>query len=275
MFKLNIFNRIAPLWEYPAVGKFWRIVPVDGSRMIIEDRDVVEKLTEYAMIDPRNGRESWRRSFDERWWIGIEAVQGDFVIFHGYSTPELPEHAGITVVELSTGKVVWEVKQIKYLFHTDEIIMALKTSPLENAQVAFRLATGAQTDAGTGMKASLAGGANFLGGSIKYPELRQEGSEIITPKSGRVLRRLPGFTADEYITVQNITVVSGYHRIAGARDQTLCQEIIIIDRQKDKIIFRDVILGSANRPVQGMFLSIENILLYLKEQKKLAAVRLF
>jgi hypothetical protein len=69
--------------------------------------------------------------------------------------------------------------------------------------------------------------------------------------------------------------LAGYYISSEINNRsTMNQEIIIINKEKNKIVFRDTITRSASYPVQGVFLYAEKTIIYLREQKILNALEI-
>ena len=45
---------------------------------------------------------------DEKFWVGIEKIIDDVIIFHKYARPDMPGHNGIIVVGINEKKILWQ-----------------------------------------------------------------------------------------------------------------------------------------------------------------------
>src|SRR5512143_3768508 len=96
-------------WEYSTTGVLWRLLPAKQGVFVLEDRKVEAKNVTFACIDMRTGAGRWKDvALDERWWVGIELVERDAVILHGYGAPDLPDHRGIYLLDLQSGALLWQ-----------------------------------------------------------------------------------------------------------------------------------------------------------------------
>lgn len=66
--------------------------------------------------------------FEEKFWIGIEAARGDFIIFHKFLKPDMPMHKGLFVFDIKTQKIVWENDSLVFSFIDDNFIYAFNNT---------------------------------------------------------------------------------------------------------------------------------------------------
>lgn len=101
-------GRIQPAWSYTTGGILWQIQTGSKRFLVGEDRWIEKKATSFFCVERRTGKILWRNlNPGDRWWIGIEAVTDEVVVFHGFASPDLPGHRSISVVELESGRVLW------------------------------------------------------------------------------------------------------------------------------------------------------------------------
>ena len=46
--------------------------------------------------------------------MGVEAVSEDALVLHGFATPDMPLHKGLSVVDVPTGEVLWERPELSF-----------------------------------------------------------------------------------------------------------------------------------------------------------------
>lgn len=121
----------APAWTYISKGVLWRLLQSESGLFVGEDRNLESKETTFFCLDQRSGKVLWeRRAFNEAWWIGVEAVHGDRVFLHGFLKPDMPQHMGITAVDLITGKIAWNKSDFSFILAIDGSVFAAKDSAL-------------------------------------------------------------------------------------------------------------------------------------------------
>ena len=127
-----------PAWVYRADGVVWRVLPTEAGVFVGEERDLQEKQVSFFCVDRMTGEVLWRGiSFDEGWWIGIEAVGSDRVFLHGFLKPDMPEHKKIFALDLFTGRTVWSNDDMRFILATEGSVFASKSTT--NGQLTFEL----------------------------------------------------------------------------------------------------------------------------------------
>lgn len=109
-------DRRAPVWTYAARGVLWRVEAGAPEFLVGEDRLLEAKEVSYFCLDRATGRPRWEGLVPAGgWWSGIEAVTGSVVLFHGYASPDMPLHRGLSAVECDSGKIRWSHPQARFL----------------------------------------------------------------------------------------------------------------------------------------------------------------
>ncbi len=130
-------------WEFRVSGVFWRLLPHAGRYLIGEERDVSTKRVTFFCIDFESGHPQWQGiSLGESWWIGIEAVHGDSIILHGYTSPDMPEHRKIYVLDLHTGALRWQNDDLAFVAVEGESLFAKKSLSDDLSMVELSLRDG-------------------------------------------------------------------------------------------------------------------------------------
>ncbi|MDH3267628.1 MAG: DUF4905 domain-containing protein, partial [Ignavibacteria bacterium] len=63
---------------------------------------------------------------DDKFWVGIEAVQDDIIFFHKFAKPDMPKHRGIFAYYLSKKELIWQNPELIFLFVLDNKLYAYK-----------------------------------------------------------------------------------------------------------------------------------------------------
>jgi hypothetical protein len=93
---------------YSPGGTVWRVHPAVNGRLVGELRDTENRRVSFFAIAFPEGKPLWEGfTVDEQWWNGIDRVEGDLLFIHGFVSPDMPMHRGITVVDIPTGKQLW------------------------------------------------------------------------------------------------------------------------------------------------------------------------
>lgn len=106
--------------------QIWRIIPA-GSRVIIEERSSENKEVFFNCIDINSGDEIFSDiQLEEKFWVGIEAVEDDYIFFHKFPKPDMPNHKSIITFDINTASTLWQNDAMTYLFYYDGKVVCFK-----------------------------------------------------------------------------------------------------------------------------------------------------
>ena len=118
---MKLFRRTSqpwpPAWAHDAGAVIWRFLFDGEGRIIGEARDPERKQARFFCLRERDGAVIWDDlRLGEPWWVGIEGVDAGRLYLHGYRKPDMPQHLGITAVDIPSGEQLW---------HNDEYAFVL------------------------------------------------------------------------------------------------------------------------------------------------------
>lgn len=106
--------------------QIWRIIPA-GARVIVEERSAENKEVFFNCIDINSGDEIFSDiQLEEKFWVGIEAVEDDYIFFHKFPKPDLPNHKSIITFDINTPSTRWQNDAMTYLFYYDGKVVCFK-----------------------------------------------------------------------------------------------------------------------------------------------------
>jgi hypothetical protein len=106
--------------------QIWRIIPA-GNRVIIEERSAENKEVFFNCIDINTGDEIFSDiQLEEKFWVGIEAVEDDYIFFHKFPKPDMPNHKSIITFDINTASVLWKNDELTYLFYYEGKVVCFK-----------------------------------------------------------------------------------------------------------------------------------------------------
>jgi hypothetical protein len=121
----------------------WRLLFSELNKLIIEERDPVKREVSFSCIDAEKGGKIFKdMQLSEKFWIGIEIVYKDYIIFHNYRKPDMPGHKGIIIYDISSKKVLWQNDDLIYLLINDDKIYAFRHDFEDKYYVALNIYTG-------------------------------------------------------------------------------------------------------------------------------------
>jgi hypothetical protein len=272
-------RRLAPDWSFTASHVLWRFL-VSGDGMIVgEDRDTDAKSVTFFCIDMRTGTALWRdKTFGEPWWTGIEALVGPRLYLHGFAKPDMPEHHGLTAIELRTGAVLWSNPEISFYAADDTHVIGFRDMFERRVFEQYDAASGAflgelaSVDAGMqDMRNTSFGRTDFV-----FPEPLQDDEQAMA--LSRTLFESAGRVDDlkspivEYARVPGRIAFSAH--VPNARTGALTHVLAVADESSAKELYRDTLNADTPYPVADSFFIDNATLYYIKEKHTLVSLPL-
>ena len=132
-----------PAWRFATQGTLWQLHVGSPLFLLGEARNQEKKSVSFFSIDRISGTLHWEGLNPVgNWWVGVEGVFGEFVLFHGFATPDLPIHKGIFAVHGTTGSILWSEPGCRFLWCADGLIGACNPMGDSRDEILFDLKTG-------------------------------------------------------------------------------------------------------------------------------------
>ena len=107
--------------------QIWRIIPTREGKLLIEERQLETKQAYFHCLSLDSGKKILSNfQLDDKFWVGIEAVQDDIIFFHKFAKPDMPKHRGIFAYDLVKKELVWQNPELIFLFILNEKLFAYK-----------------------------------------------------------------------------------------------------------------------------------------------------
>lgn len=108
-------------------NQIWRLLINDSDKLVIETRNTKEKEAFFHSYDLFKGKKVFKNlQLDDKFWVGIETIYKDNIIFHKYAKPNMPEHKKIIVLNINNQKIKWQNEEVTFLSVNDAKVYALK-----------------------------------------------------------------------------------------------------------------------------------------------------
>jgi len=105
--------------------QIFRLLPTNTGKLIIEERETEKKQAYFNCLKIDSGKKIFKDfQLDEKFWVGIEAVHSDFIFFHKFTKPDMPQHIGIIAFDINEKKIIWQDDYRTFLFIMDEKVYA-------------------------------------------------------------------------------------------------------------------------------------------------------
>ena len=107
--------------------QIWRIIPTKDGKLLIEERQLETKQAYFHCLSLDSGKKIISNfQLDDKFWVGIEAVQDDIIFFHKFAKPDMPKHRGIFAYDIVKKELVWQNPELIFLFVLNEKLFAYK-----------------------------------------------------------------------------------------------------------------------------------------------------
>ncbi|MCX6121295.1 MAG: DUF4905 domain-containing protein [Ignavibacteriales bacterium] len=277
-------KQLKPAWIFDAGALIWRIFFTSNNLIIGETRNQETKSTSFFCIDIHSGKPLWQHiGFDEPWWIGIEAVHEKWMILHGFVRPDMPEHRGIRVIDIPSGKLLWRNDTLAFWFIDHETLYAHK--------YLFEKHLGCELDINTGtllhehsdtldllqeLRQKVTQKESEHQQDVVFPEVFDENEADAALR--KIVQRLTEGKAlegwIEYISHRGILIVSQYRRIQNQSDSSLLNNLLAVcDLKTEKTLYSDVIAQGLKTPSPNSFFIKDDLLIFIKHQTTLIALQ--
>ncbi|MGD1046204.1 MAG: DUF4905 domain-containing protein [Bacteroidota bacterium] len=279
-------KQLKPAWNFDAGTLIWRIFFTSNNLIIGETRNQEAKSTGFFCVDIHTGKPLWKNiSFDEPWWIGIEAVHERWMILHGFVRPDMPEHRGIRVIDVESGKLLWRNDTLSFWFVDDEILYAHK--------YLFEKHIGCELDIKTGtilneysdnlnlvqeLRQKVLQKESGRRQDVVFPELfdENETDSVVRITVQRITegKALEGWI--EYLSSSDRLIVSQYRQAQNKSESSLLNNILsVYELKNEKMLYNEIIAKDVKTPSPDSFFIKDDLLFFINHQTMLTAIRIW
>lgn len=274
-------KKLKPAWYFDAGTLIWRIFFTSNNLVIGETRSQEEKSTSFFCIDIYSGKPLWHHiGFDEPWWIGIEAVHEKWMILHGFVRPDMPEHRGIRLIDIETGKLLWRSDNLSFWFINNEKLYAHRYLFDRHIGCELDIKTGTilneysdNLDVLQNLRQKI---SQEYQQDVIYPEVFDENNTELAIKTA--VRRITESKAledwIEYFSQCGILIVSQYRREQIQSEPPSLNNILTIyDLKSEKTLYSEIIAKGVQAPSPDSFFIKDDFLFFIKHQTTLTALQ--
>ena len=114
-------------FSFISANIIWRLLFSESNKLIIEERDPVKREVSFSCLDSLTGALLFKNlQLEEKFWIGIEVIYKDIIVFHKYGKPDMPGHKGIFTFSINSQKVLWHTDEFSFLLMHDDKMYVFK-----------------------------------------------------------------------------------------------------------------------------------------------------
>jgi hypothetical protein len=268
------------IYSHKNKRQIFRLIPTDTGKIIIEERDTEKKQAYFNCLNIDSGKKIFKHlQFDEKFWLGIEAIYNDVIFFHKFVKPDLPQHNGIIAYDINNKQTIWEDKNRTFLFVKDEKIYAFQQRFEDREFVTLNYLTGelidelgSDSDAINLLREDAINSEDFS--SYRFPDLfdsnllgKQKGNEILSK-----LREEHTITGGiEYVLMDDLLLFN-FH--TSNTDNTLKNIFRAVDLLSGKYILEVTLNSRTNAFAPDSFFVKDDLLFLLIEKIKLEVYKI-
>ncbi len=270
--------KIKKFFTYKSSYQVWRLLISDTDKLVIELRDVNKKEVFFSCYNLDNGKRIFESlQLEEKYWIGIETLYKDMIIFHKYDKPDMPGHKQIIGFDIITQTVKWTDSDHSFLFAVDDRIYCYKQKFGSRNFYALNYLSGLlEEDLGEDLakinylrkEADSTYSKNFF-----FTEKWE--SDKSDPVVGSIItgtiHNLEIVGDVEYTSYENLLLFSFHSKIFSG---SLVNKFIAYNLSRQKIVLDEILNASTNAFIPDSFFVYKNYLLLLKEKNGLIVYKL-
>lgn len=242
--------------------------------IVCEERDTENKIVLFSCINSSTGDAVWNnRSFNERWWIGIEGITNDRLYLHGFRKPDMPEHLGIIAVDLRSGNELWRSMHSSFLTDDGSFVYGFKDLFERRVYHKFDRTTGSFIEQLEKLPVGVDENPNLEKTDFEFPH-DWSGNEPFVLRGVNLLHINSASIRSAEYAQNGSSIIIGVHSDTGKNDGTMKNSLVIIDSTTNKKVYSDVLNESTPYPVPDSFFMDGQTLYYIKERKALVCIQL-
>lgn len=270
--------KIKKHFTYKSKNQVWRLLVSHTSKLVIELRDVNKKEVFFSCYDLERGKKIFEDfQLEEKYWIGIETLYKDMIIFHKYDKPDMPGHKQIIAFDIMEKTIKWAESDHSFLFLHNDKIYCYKQNFESRSFYSLNYLTGfLEEDLGEDFEkinylrteANSSYGAKFLFTEKWEPEKSDSALGCVIAET---IQNLEIVGDVEYTSFSNLLFFSFHTKIFGG---SLLNKFVAFDQSRQKIIINEILNASTSAFIPDSFFLYKNYLLLLKEKNGLIVYKL-
>lgn len=271
--------KIKKKYSYTDGKQVWRIKITDTEKLLVETRDTEKKEVFFHCFELKSGKSIFTdQQMKEKYWLGIEAIHTDIILFHKFAKPDMPGHKGLFAFDINTQQVIWENDSYAFLFILNNKIYCYQER-FEGKQVfTLSLKTGTVIEDLGQNPLNISELKNLADNEIDYrrftfPEFFYPGStgEIIDELINSETKKHTLTGKIEFLKHTNFLIFN-YH--AQSKNKGITNTILGFNISKRKTIFKEILNIDLNAFAPDSFFLYNNLLVLIKGKTQVVVYEL-
>ena len=279
----RLFRRevLSVAWRQQVKGVLWRILPDHEGGLIGEERDPAARSVSFFRVLVSSGEMVWSGvTAPGGWWTGIEGLAQGALLIHGFASPDLPGHRGLTALDLRTGASLWSDEDVVFVAAVDGVAYGLRGRSDRRGLVGRHLTTGALIDEGPVDEGHLQDLVRRWQAETPSPVALPEPVEVGKDEHTFASRLLAGAAMVEggleTLRFGGMTVTAHHERAQAVRPgRPVYRRVLsVFGGGGATPVYREILDDNLTMPVPEAFFMVGQTLLFVKGRRTLCAVHL-
>lgn len=270
--------KLKKIFSFTDKRQIWRLLISSSDKLIIETRDTEKKEVFFNCLDLQKGKKIFKNfQLEEKFWIGIEALYKDYIFFHLYAKPNMPEHKSIIAFDIASQKNIWQNDEFAFLTVYDEKVYVFKRKFEGQDVYALDYQTGETVqEFGSDLKKvqpiiNLSKAEEDFSNYIYPEQLLDSESDVVKEIVNKELEDKNTSEMIEYIKYDNFLIFNYYIK----HENNLLDNIFVVyNIDKRKKIVSDIINKYQSSFTPDSFFMYKNLLLLLKNKTEIITYKI-
>ncbi len=271
--------KIKKKYKYSDGNQVWRIKLTDTEKLLIETRDTEKMEAFFHCFYLADGKPIFlNQQMHEKYWLGIEAIHNDVILFHKFAKPDMPGHKGIFAFDINTQKVLWENEDYSFLFILEGKIYTYREIFEGRRFFTLKVQTGELIeDLGDNPpninELKDIADAEFDYTNYKFPEFYygESTNPIIDDMINSETNKLSITGNIEYVQYRDF-LLCNYH--SNSDKNGLTNTFVVFNLKKRKRIFKEILNINLNAFAPDSFFVYNKLLVLMKEKTQVVVYEL-
>ncbi|HZW38444.1 MAG TPA: DUF4905 domain-containing protein [Ignavibacteriaceae bacterium] len=264
--------KIRKEYTYTNKRQIWRLIP-SSSNLIVEDRHIADKEVFFNCIDIESGKKIFENlQFEEKFWVGIEDVYDNVIIFHLYARPDMPGHREMFAYDIKDQSKIWRNEEYQFLFFHNGRMYCYKELFEGRKYYMLDYRTGDPIEelyidekSVQLLKDKAMEDKDYSG--YYFPDVYENDNPLIDGIVKTLKEKYVIAGRIEYAIINQALLLITFHEVL--KDGSMNNIFKAIDLNKEKTIFDEVLDSKTNKYIPDAFFVKDNYLFLIKDKEKL------
>ncbi|NOX19213.1 MAG: DUF4905 domain-containing protein [Chlorobi bacterium] len=263
-------------YSYKNKNQIWRLHITDSDKLLLETRETETERREvfFNLIDIHSGKTIFADvQFEEKSWIGVEAIYKDVLFLHHFAKPDMPGHKKIFAYDLAGQKLLWQNDEFVFQLVCDDKLYAAFPSMTGIKYIALNYRTGERVDEKILSEEEMnkiAAESEKDYSPYKFPETYHPLYDIDESVKSIIEEQTRNYEIVgnvEFIDFPDALTMNFHFKKSNGKLKNL---FLTIDKKKNKVILKETLNDDVNAYAPDSFFVYKNLLLLLKNRNETA-----